>query len=82
MELLLISIGSFVLMFMLSVFMRSGRFLGSLLFSAASGLAGLFVTYGIGLYTTPLLVISPLTLGVSTLLGLPGVIGMLLVKLL
>ncbi len=81
-ELLLFSIAAFVVVCMLSAFMRSGRFFSSLFFSALSGLGGLFLTYGIGLYTIPLLVISPLTIAVSVFLGLPGVIGMLCLKLL
>lgn len=72
----------FVVLFMLLRFFRSGRFWRCLSYSAVTGLGGLLVTYGVGLYTVPLLTVSPLSVVLSAALGLPGVIGMLVLQLL
>lgn len=74
----------FALLFfsMVLAFIRSGRFIRNFIYSAVTGLLGLGATYAVGLFTAPLLVISPLSIVLSVLLGLPGVISLLLINIL
>lgn len=66
---------------MFLVFLKSGNFIKNFLYSGFSGLIGLLATYAVGAFTAPLVVISPLSLVVSVLLGLPGVISLLLINI-
>ncbi|MEQ2399352.1 pro-sigmaK processing inhibitor BofA family protein [Merdimmobilis hominis] len=68
-------------MFMLSLYLKSGRFWRCLFFSAGTGIAGLLAVMAIGAFTTPLLGMSPFSLAVSTVFGLPGVVGLLMLNL-
>lgn len=74
-------IAAVVAVVVLIAFVRSGAFLKNLLFSSVSGLFGLGVTYAVGLFTGPLVVISPLSVAFGVLLGLPGVISLLIINL-
>lgn len=71
--------GLLIIMFL--VFLKSGNFIKNFLYSGFSGLIGLLATYAVGLFTAPLIVISPLSLVVSVILGLPGVISLLVVNI-
>lgn len=61
---------------------RSGQFLRSLLFSIISGNAALFVVGYLGAFTGVVLSVNAFTVGVASLLGIPGVLTMLVLKLL
>ena len=49
--------------------------------SAAGGLVGLCAVQLSGLAGPPLLALNPFTVGVAALLGLPGVVSMLMLRL-
>ncbi len=62
-------------------FIISGNFMKSMFFSAIYGGIGLSAVYAAGLYTAPIIAITPISVATSILFGLPGVIGMLMLKL-
>ena len=61
--------------------LRTGHFIKSLLFSAVTGNLALFYICYLGAFTGVLLSINLFTVGVATLLGIPGVLSMLIIKL-
>lgn len=71
----------FIVMIMLYTFMKSKKFLKCLCFSAVTGLGSLFFVYLIGVYTFPIVQINGLSLSISSALGIPGVIGLLMMNL-
>lgn len=62
--------------------LRTRHFFRALLFSAATGNAALFSVAYLGAFTGVILSPNLFTVAVSTTLGIPGVLTMLLVKLL
>jgi len=61
---------------------RTGRFFRCVFSSAVAGFAALAALWALGNFFDIALAITPLTLTISALLGVPGVIGMLLLPLL
>jgi hypothetical protein len=61
--------------------LRRRRPLTDLVHSAAWGLGGLGFVHAMGYVIGPLLPLSPLAVGVCCLLGLPGLIGLLFLRL-
>ncbi|MEM1485396.1 pro-sigmaK processing inhibitor BofA family protein [Oscillospiraceae bacterium PP1C4] len=66
----------------LIVLLRSGHFLRCLLFSAITGNAALFSVGYLGAFTGVVLSINLFTVAVASILGIPGVLTMLILKLL
>lgn len=69
-------------LFILIALIRSGHFLRCLVFSAVTGNAALLVISYLGAFTGVALGINLFTVGTATLLGIPGVLAMLLIRLL
>ena len=65
----------------LAALARSGRFLRSLAFSAVTGNIALLAVCWSGAFTGVLFSPNLFTVGVASLLGIPGVIAMLIFKL-
>lgn len=70
-----------VCLIMLAALWRSRHFLRSLCFSALTGNAALLAVCWSGAFTGTALSPNLFTVGAATLLGLPGVISLLVVKL-
>lgn len=66
----------------LVILARSGHFIRALCFTAATGSGALFLVAYLAAFTGVTLAFNWFTLAVAGLSGIPGVIGMLLVKLL
>lgn len=62
--------------------LRSGHFFKAAVFTVCSGLAALAAVCWLGAYTGIFLTMNPFTIAVSALLGIPGVMTMLLMRLL
>lgn len=71
-----------VALFILIALVRSGRFLRCFLFSIITGNAALFVISYLGAFTGITLTFNLFTVGTASLLGIPGVLAMLLIRLL
>ena len=71
-----------ICLIVLAVLWRSGRFLRTFLFSAFTGNLALFAVSWFGSFSGVTLLPNLFTIGASTVLGIPGVIGMLVLKLL
>lgn len=74
-------LGVIIGLVMLVAFLRSGHFLRSLLFSAVTGNAALFAVGYLGAFTGVVLSLNLFTIGVATIFGIPGVLTMLILKL-
>jgi len=61
---------------------RTGRFFRCVCTGAAGGLCALGILWSLGHFFDIALAVTPLTLAVSAILGVPGVIGMLVLPLL
>jgi hypothetical protein len=64
-----------------SVYGKTGRFFRCALLGAATGLAALGALWLAGHFFELAVRVTPLTVAVSALLGIPGVVGMLLLVL-
>lgn len=69
-------------LFILIALIRSGHFLRCLLFSVATGNVTLLIISYLGAFTGVALGINLFTVGTASLLGIPGVLAMLLIRLL
>lgn len=67
--------------FLFYLYTRSGSLLKCLLFTAFSGVGSLGVVWLLGFFLNLPLTLTPLSLLVSGVLGIPGVVGMLLISL-
>lgn len=67
---------------MFYTFVKSKRFMKCLCFSVITGLSSLFLIHAIGLYTFPLIELNTLSVSISSVLGIPGVISLLMINLL
>lgn len=65
----------------LAVMLRSKHFLSGLTLSALSGIACLFSVNILSAITNFTLAINPLTLGISGIFGVPGVIALLISRI-
>lgn len=77
----LIVVGVMLTFFMLVVYARSGHFWRSLLGGALPGVAALGVVNYLAGYTGVSLAVNGLSLFVSAVLGLPGVISLFLLRM-
>ena len=75
-------IGACVGIYIFIILLRSGHFLRTLCFSAITGNAALFGIGWLGAFTGVLLSVNLFTVAVATILGIPGVLAMLILKLL
>lgn len=66
----------------LAILIRSGGFFRTLVFTVLTGLGALAAVCWLGAYTGVLLTFNPFTAGISCLLGVPGVLGMLILRVL
>lgn len=66
---------------LLIIYMRTGKMLRCILFSAVTGLLALGVVWLIGRFFPLEIAITPYTLVASGVLGIPGVLGLLLLAL-
>ena len=66
---------------MLVAFLRSGRFLRALLFSAVTGNLALLAVGWLGAFTGVALAPNLFTVGAATLFGVPGVLALVLLRL-
>ena len=66
----------------LIILFRSGRFWKSLAFTALTGNGALLGVGYLAAFTGTMLAVNWFTIAVATISGIPGVIGMLLLKLL
>jgi len=64
-----------------TLYAKTGRFLRCVFFTAISGLATLGILWAVGKFTSITAVLTPFTLMVSSILGVPGVVAMLLMNL-
>ena len=64
------------------IFARSKAFFRTFFFTAFTGIGALSVVCWLGAYTGVLLTFNPFTAGVSCLLGIPGVLALLLFRIL
>ncbi len=69
-------------LFIVIALIRSGHFLRCLLFSVVTGNVTLLVISYLGAFTGVTLGINLFTVGTASLLGIPGVLAMLLIRLL
>lgn len=60
---------------------RSGHFFRTLLFTACTGLGALVAVCWLGAFTGVIICLNPFTIGISAFLGIPGVAGMLLLRI-
>lgn len=63
------------------ILIRSGRFLRTLIFTALTGIGALAAVCWLGAYTGVLLTFNPFTAGVAGLMGVPGVLALLLLRI-
>lgn len=70
------------ILFILIALFRSGRFLRCLLFSVVTGNAALLIISYLGAFTGVTLSLNLFTVGTASILGIPGVLGMLVIRLL
>lgn len=73
--------GGIVGIFMFVTFAKSGHFMRNFLASAATGLMGLLASWGVGLLGLNLINMNILSVLAAAVLGLPGVIGLMLARL-
>lgn len=78
---LLAGVGA-ALLWMLVGMLRRGNVVKTWMLSAVIGVGSLLVIAGIGTLTTPMLNVNGYTLASSAVLGVPGVIVMMIVKIL
>ena len=64
------------------IFARSRAFFRTFFFTAFTGIGALSVVCWLGAYTGVLLTFNPFTASVSCLLGIPGVLALLLFRIL
>ena len=74
-------VGGIVAVIMLTTFARSGSFLRNFFTSAVAGLIGLMGSWGIGLLGLNLININLVSVLTAVVLGLPGIIGLMLARL-
>lgn len=78
----LLSGASLIALMVLIALARSGHFIRSLLYSALTGNLALIGAGWLGAFSGNLLLsVNPFTIGVSSLLGVPGVLAMAVLKL-
>lgn len=66
---------------LLVIYSRSARLLKCVLFTMATGLAALGAVLMIGRFTSLAIALTPLSILISGLLGIPGVVCMLILNL-
>lgn len=81
-QMILLAVAAAVCIAVLTALFRSGHFLRTLLFSAVTGNAALFCVGYLGAFTGVVLSVNLFTMAAATVLGIPGVLAMLLMKLL
>lgn len=79
---ILIGTAAILLLFTIILFWRSGHFWRTLTFSALTGNAALATVVYMGAFTGPMLALNPFTVTFSALLGIPGVVTLLICRLL
>lgn len=79
---IVIGLAAALTLFMLFVFKRSGSFWKTLVFSALTGNAALVSVVYLGAFTGPMLALNPFTVAFSALLGIPGVVTLLVCRVL
>ena len=78
---LLLAAASAACIAVLAALWRSGKFLRALLFSAVTGNLALFGVAYLGAFTGVTLAPGPVSVAIATILGIPGVILMLALRL-